>query len=164
VDFPHNTIPMIIQARLLIYINYSKTGYTHKLDRTTVMVGAPSMLAISTILASGGASSSTWAPSGCSTPVVGEGSDLLLSADARNSLATAACCAASGTVTSVMGAGLILLSVAPPCPRFLLPLRPWGRTEKYPATTQDSTVSIYYSIESARLHYSRNSPLGRLIR
>jgi hypothetical protein len=53
---------MIIQARLLIYINYSETGYTHKLDRTTVMVGAASTLEISTIPASVGASSSTWAP------------------------------------------------------------------------------------------------------
>jgi hypothetical protein len=59
VDFLHNTILMIIQARLLVYMNYSEIGYTHKLDRTTVTVGAPSMLAISTIPASAGASSST---------------------------------------------------------------------------------------------------------
>jgi hypothetical protein len=72
------------------------------------------MLAISTISASAGASSSTRAPSGCSAPVVGEGSGLLSSGDTYESLEPAACCAASGTVTSVMGAGLILLSVASP--------------------------------------------------
>jgi hypothetical protein len=53
---------MIIEARLFVYMKYSKIGYTHKLDRTTVTVGAPSILAISTILASAGASSSTRVP------------------------------------------------------------------------------------------------------
>jgi galactitol-specific phosphotransferase system IIB component len=62
VDLLHNTILVIIQARLLIYKNYSETGYTHKLDQTTVTVRAPNMLAISIIPASAGASSSTWAP------------------------------------------------------------------------------------------------------
>jgi hypothetical protein len=62
--------------------NYSRDWLHYKLDRTTVMVGAPSMQAISTIPASAGASSSTWAPSGCSAPVVEEGSGLLSSADA----------------------------------------------------------------------------------
>jgi hypothetical protein len=32
VDFLHNTTPMIRQARLSIYMNYSEIGYTHKLD------------------------------------------------------------------------------------------------------------------------------------
>jgi hypothetical protein len=47
---------MIIHARLLIYITTREIGYTYKLDRTTVMVGAPSMLAMSTIPASAVAS------------------------------------------------------------------------------------------------------------
>jgi hypothetical protein len=80
VDFLHNTTPMIRQARLSIYMNYSEIGYTHKLDRTTVTVGAPSMLAISTIPASVGASS--WATTGSIAPVVAEGSGLLSSVDA----------------------------------------------------------------------------------
>jgi hypothetical protein len=53
---------MIIEARLFVYMKYLKIGYTHKLDRTTVTVGAPSILAISTILASAGASSSARVP------------------------------------------------------------------------------------------------------
>jgi hypothetical protein len=114
VAFLHNTIPMIIHARLLIYITTREIGYTDKLDQTTVTIGAPSMLAISTIPASAGASSSTWAPSGCPTTVVGEGSGLLSSIDACASLAPTACCAASGTTTTADGAGLRLLSVAPP--------------------------------------------------
>jgi hypothetical protein len=78
----YHTILMIIHARLLIYITTREIGYTYKLDQTTVMIRAPSMLAMSTIPASAVASSSTWAPSGCSTPAIGEGSDLLSSADA----------------------------------------------------------------------------------
>jgi hypothetical protein len=80
VDFLHNTTPMIRQARLSIYMNYSEIGYTHKLDRTTVTVGAPSMLAISTIPASAGTSS--WATTGSIALVVAEGSSLLFSVDA----------------------------------------------------------------------------------
>jgi hypothetical protein len=114
---------MIIQTRLLIYITTREIGYTYKLDRTTVTVRAPSMLAISTIPASMGASSSTWAPSGCSALVGWEGSGLLSPADAFESLAPVTCCAASGTVTSVMGARLLLLSVAPHrVPGFFFPL------------------------------------------
>jgi hypothetical protein len=47
---------MINHARLLIDITTQEFGYTYKLDRTTVMVGAPSMLAMSTIPASAVAS------------------------------------------------------------------------------------------------------------
>jgi hypothetical protein len=114
VDFLHNTISMIIQARLLVYMNYSDIVYTHKLDQTIVTVGAPSMLAISTSPASAGASSSTRASPGSTALTDEEGFGFLSSVDARGSSATAACCAASGTVASVVGAGLRLLSVAPP--------------------------------------------------
>jgi hypothetical protein len=106
-------------------MTYSETSYIHKLDRTTVTVGAPSMLAISTIPASAGASSSTWAPHDSSAPAVEEGSGLLSSTDACESLAPVACCAASGTVTSVVGAGLQLLSVAPPTV-FQISSSPWS--------------------------------------
>jgi hypothetical protein len=126
VDFLHNTISMIIQARLSVYMNYSEIGYTHKLDRTTVTVGAPSMLAISTSPASAGVSSSTRASPGSTAPAIEEGSGLLSSVDARSSSATAACYAASSTVASVVGAGLRLLSVAPPTvPGFFFPLVHW---------------------------------------
>jgi hypothetical protein len=93
---------------------YSKPDFPYKLDRTTVTVGAPSILAISTSVASVGASSSAWANIGSTVPVVVEGSGLLYSADARGSAVTVACCTISGTVSSTVGAGLRLLSVAPP--------------------------------------------------
>jgi hypothetical protein len=149
VDFLSHKISMIIQARLLIYITTQETGYTYKLDRTTVTVGAPSMLAMSIIPASAGASSSTWAPSGCSAPIVGEGSGLLASADACESLAPAACCAASGTVTPVVGAGLILLSVAPHrVPGFFFPLvhRVGRRNILRQLKTQLSTYSTQWKV------------------
>jgi hypothetical protein len=95
-------------------MNYSEIDYTHKLDRTTVTVRAPSMLAISTSPTSTGASSSTRATTGAAVPVVVEGSGLLSSTDGHGSLVTVACCAASGTDAIVVGAGLWLLSVAPP--------------------------------------------------
>jgi hypothetical protein len=69
------------QARISIYMNYSEIGYTHKLDQTTVTVEAPSMLAISTILASVGASSSTWVTTSFTTPAVEEGPSLFSSVD-----------------------------------------------------------------------------------
>jgi hypothetical protein len=114
VDFLHNTIPMIIRARLLAYTNYSEIGYTHKLDRTIVTVGAPSMLAISTSPASTGASSSTQASPGSTAPAVEEGSGLHSAVDDRSLSTIAARCAVTGTVASVVGPGLRLLSLAPP--------------------------------------------------
>jgi hypothetical protein len=69
VDFLHSTTPMVSHERLYIYIEYLEIGYTHKLDWTTVTVGAPCMLAISTIPASAGVSSSTWATTGSTAPV-----------------------------------------------------------------------------------------------
>jgi hypothetical protein len=142
---------------------YSKIDFTHKLDRTTVTVGAPSMLAISTNSASAGTSSSAWATTGSTAPVVAEGSDLLSSVDARGSPATVACCAVSGTTASTVGAGLgssqLLLS---PCPSCLRPPDPRGQTMEYLVTTPNSNFSTQYSKTSTQLHYSRNSPHGQL--
>jgi hypothetical protein len=114
VYFLHSTNLVISQARLPTYTYYSKIDFTYKLDQTTVTVGAPSKLAISTSPASVGASSSTWVTTGSTSPVVAEGSGLLSSVDARGSPAPVVCCATSGTVSSMVGAGLRLLSVAPP--------------------------------------------------
>jgi hypothetical protein len=85
---------------------------TYKVDRTTVTVGAPRMLAISTSPASTVASSSTWASLGCSSTVAEEESSLLSSADVCELSVPAACCADVDTTSSVVGGGLILLSVA----------------------------------------------------
>jgi hypothetical protein len=114
VDFLHSTTLVISRVRLPTYMYYSKIDFTHKLDQTTVMVGAPSMLAISTSPASAGVSPSTWATTGSTAPVVAEGSGLLSSVDARGSPATVACRAISSTTSSMVGAGLRLLSDAPP--------------------------------------------------
>jgi hypothetical protein len=114
VDFLYHTSQSIIHARLVIYITTRENSHTYKLDRTTVTVGAPRMLAMCTIPASAVASSSTWASSGCYALVAGEGVGLLSFVYACESSALAAFCAASGTTTLVVGAGLTLLSVTPP--------------------------------------------------
>jgi hypothetical protein len=49
---------VVNQVRLPSYKYYSGKVFTYKLDRTTITVGAPSMLVISTSPASAGASSS----------------------------------------------------------------------------------------------------------
>jgi hypothetical protein len=56
VDFLHSTNLVVSPARLPYYMYYSGMEFTYKLDRKTVMVGAPSILAISTSPASAGAS------------------------------------------------------------------------------------------------------------
>jgi hypothetical protein len=114
VDFLHSTNLVISQTRLPIYTYYLKVDLTYKLDRTTVTVGAPNKLAISTSPASAGASSSTWETTGSTASVVAEGSGLISSVDAYGSPAPSACCADSGTTSSTVGAGLRLLSVGPP--------------------------------------------------
>jgi hypothetical protein len=114
VDFLYSTKSVISQARLPTYTYYSKSDFTYKLDRTTVTVGAPSKLAISTSPASAGASSLARVATGPPLPVVAEGSGLLSSAEACGSAVTSVCCAICGTVSSTVGAGLRLLSVAPP--------------------------------------------------
>jgi hypothetical protein len=113
VDFLHSANLVVSQERLLNYMYYSGMDFTYKLDRTTVTVGVPNKLAISTSLASAGTSSSTWETTGSTAPVVAEGSGLLSSVDARGSPALLACCADSGTTSSTVGSGLRLLSVGP---------------------------------------------------
>jgi hypothetical protein len=58
VDFLQSTSLVVNQVRLPGYKYYSGKIFTYKLDRTTVTIGAPSMLAMSTSPASSGASSS----------------------------------------------------------------------------------------------------------
>jgi hypothetical protein len=80
VDLLHSIHWVVSQARLLNSMCYSGMDFTYKLDRTTVTVGAPSMLVISMSPASAGASSSAWAATGSPDPVVVLGSVLLSSA------------------------------------------------------------------------------------
>jgi hypothetical protein len=58
VDFLHSTRSVVNQVRLPSYKYYSGKILTYKLDRTTVTVGAPIMLAISTSPVSVSSSSS----------------------------------------------------------------------------------------------------------
>jgi hypothetical protein len=58
VDFLHSAKLVVNQVRLPSHKYYSGKIFTYKLDRTTVTVGAPSMLEMSTSSASAGASSS----------------------------------------------------------------------------------------------------------
>jgi hypothetical protein len=102
------------QARLPRHKYYSGMVFTYKLDQTTVTVGAPSMLAISTSPTSAGASSSAWAATGSPAPVVALGSGLLSSAGTCGSAVLVVCCAICGTGSSTVGAGLRLLSVGLP--------------------------------------------------
>jgi hypothetical protein len=114
IDFLHSTNLVVNQARLPRYKYYSGMVFTYKLDRTTVTVGAPSMLAISTSPASAGASSSAWAATGSLAPVVALGSGLLSSAGTCGSAILVVCCAICGTGSSTVGAELRLLSVGSP--------------------------------------------------
>jgi hypothetical protein len=82
VDLLHGTNLVISQVRLPTYMYYSKIDFTYKLDQATVTVGAPSILAMSTSMASAGASSSAWATTGSMVSLVVEGSGLLSSSAA----------------------------------------------------------------------------------
>jgi hypothetical protein len=102
VDFLHSTQLVANQVRLPNYMYHSGKIFNYKLDRTTVMVGAPSMLAMSTSPASAGAPSSASVAAGSLAAAVAAGSVL--------SSATGAC----GTASVVPGAGLRLLSAGSP--------------------------------------------------
>jgi hypothetical protein len=114
VCFLHSTKLSVNQVRSPSYKYYSGMVFTYKLDRTTVKVGAPSMLAMLTSPASVGASSSAWATTGSSAPVVVLGSGLLSSAGACSSTTLVVRCVTCDTSSSTVVAGLQLLSVSSP--------------------------------------------------
>jgi hypothetical protein len=96
VDFLHSTQLVVNQVRLPNYMYYSGKIFTYKLDRTTVTVGAPSMLAMSTNPTSACACSSALVAVGSSAAGVAAGSVL--------PSATSAC----GLTSVTAGAGLRL--------------------------------------------------------
>jgi hypothetical protein len=102
VDFLHGIELVVNQVRLPNYMYYSGKIFTYKLDRTTVTVGAPTMLAMSTRPASAGTSSSASVAAGSSAAAVAAG--LVLPSG------TGACGMASG----MAGARLRLLSASSP--------------------------------------------------
>jgi hypothetical protein len=136
VDFLHSTHRVVSQARLLNSMYYSGMDFTYNLDRITITVGAPSNLAISTSLASAGASSSAWAATGSPAPVVVLDSGLLSSAGTCGSTTLLVCCVICDTSSSTVGAGLRLLSVgSPSVSQSSPPLDQRGRTMEFLATT-----------------------------
>jgi hypothetical protein len=75
-DFLHSIQLVVNQVRLPTHMYYLGKIFTYKLDRTTVMVGAPSMLAMSTSPASADASSSASVAAGSLAAVATAGSVL----------------------------------------------------------------------------------------
>jgi hypothetical protein len=114
VNFVHSTKLVVNQVRLPSYKYYSGMVFTYKLDRTTVTVGAPRMLAISRSPTSAGASSSAWAATGPPALVAALGSGLLSSVGTCSSAVLVPCCAICGTGSSTVGPRLQLLSVGSP--------------------------------------------------
>jgi hypothetical protein len=85
VDFLHSIQLVVNQLRLPTYMYYSGKMFTYKLDRTTVTVGAPSMLAMLASPASACASSSASIAAGSSAAGVAAGSVLFPTAGACGS-------------------------------------------------------------------------------
>jgi hypothetical protein len=102
VDFLHSTKSVVNKVRLPIYMYYWGKIYTYKLDRTTVTVGVPSMLVMSTSPASADASCLASVAAGSSAAGVAAGSIL--------PSATGAC----GSTSVTVGAGLRFLSAGSP--------------------------------------------------
>jgi hypothetical protein len=142
VDFLHSTQLVVNQVRLPNYMYYSGKIFTYKLDRTTVTVGAPSMLAMSTSPASAGASSPTLVAAGSSAAAAAAGSVL--------PSATRAC----GTASVMMGAELRLLSAGSPTVS-QSPSSPWSTgSEGGISCKQRNFVVIIHNIEKQVLDYS----------
>jgi hypothetical protein len=114
VDFLQSTSLVVNQVRLTGYTYYSGRIFTYKLDRTTVTVGAPSMLAMSTSPASEDASSSAGVTAGSSAAVVAAGSVLLSTTGAYGSTTVVDRYVNCFTSSSTVGAGLWLLSAGSP--------------------------------------------------
>jgi hypothetical protein len=118
-----------------LHVYYSGMDFTYKLDRTTVTVGAPSILAISTSLASTGVSSSASATSGPSALVSRRvpACFLLPTLAAQQYQASAMPSEARSLLWWGLDCGSSQ-SLLPPYPNRLLPPDLRGRTMESPAT------------------------------
>jgi hypothetical protein len=149
VDFLYSTQLVVNRVRLPIYMYYSGKIFTYGFDRTTVTVGAPSMLAMSTSPASAGASSSASVANGSSAAVVAAGSVLLS--------VIGACYSTSATA----GAGLRLLSAGSPTVS-QLPSSPWSMGSEGGIFCKHSELYCQHTQHyetSTRLLYSKSLPL-----
>jgi hypothetical protein len=141
VDLLHSTQSVVNQVRLPNYMYYSGKIFTYKLDRTTVTIGAPSMLAMSTSPASAGASSLASVATGSSAAGVAAGSAL--------PSATGAC----GSTSVTAGAGLRLLSPGSPTVS-QSPSSPWSAgSEGGISCKQQNFVISIHNIERQVLDY-----------
>jgi hypothetical protein len=148
VDFLLSTRWVVNQVRLPNYMYYPGNIFTYKLDRTTVTVGAPSMLAMSTSPASACICSSASVAAGSSAAGVAVGSVLpSATGDAARPL-------------SRRGLGCGSFQPAPPLsPSRLRPLGLQGRKAESPASN-GILSSAYTALKtSTRLLYSRSLPL-----
>jgi hypothetical protein len=93
---------------------YSGRIFTYKINRTTVTVGAPSMMAMSTSPASSCAFSLTPVAAGSSAAGAAAGTVLPLTAGARGSTTVVDRCVNCDKSSSTVGAGLWLLSAGSP--------------------------------------------------
>jgi hypothetical protein len=142
VDFLHTTQLVVNQVRLPNYMYYLGKIFTYKLDRTTVTVGAPSMLAMSTSLVSAGASSSA--------SVVVDSSAAAAAAGSVLPSVTGAC----GTASVMAGAGLRLLSAGSPTVA-QSPSSPWSTgSEGGISYKQQNFIVSIHNMERQVLDYS----------
>jgi hypothetical protein len=149
VDFLHSTQSVVNQGRLPIYMYYSGKIFTYKLDRTTVTAGVPSMLAMSTSLASAGASFLASVAAGSSTAGATAGSVLLS--------ATGAC----GSTSVTAWAGLRLLSAGFPTVS-QSPSSPWSTGSEGGISYKHLELYCQHTQHcktSTRLLYSKSLPL-----
>jgi hypothetical protein len=131
VDFLQSTQLVVNQVRLPNQMYYSGKIFTYRLDRTTVTVGAPRILAMSTSPASTGLSS--WAS-------VAVGSSATATADSVIPSATGASASVAPRVLLRWGLGCGWLQPAlPPYPSCLHPLGLRGRKAESPASNRISS-------------------------
>jgi hypothetical protein len=158
VDFLHSTQSVVNQVRLPIYMYYSGKIFTYKLARTTVTVGAPSMLAMLTSPASAGAYSSASVAARSSAAAVTTGSVLLSATDACGSTSVVDRC---DTSSSTAGAGLRLLSAGSPTVS-QSPSSPWSTGSEGGISCKHSELYCQHTQHcksSTRLLYSKSLPL-----
>jgi hypothetical protein len=127
VDFLQSMQLVVNQVRLPRYMYYSGRIFTYKLDRTTVTVGAPRMLAMSTSPVSVGASSPA--------SVAGDSSAAGVALSA-----TGAC----GLTSVMVGAGLRFLSAGPPTVS-QSPSSPWSTGSEGGISCKHSGISCQHT-------------------
>jgi hypothetical protein len=115
VDFLQSTQLVVNLVRLPNQMYYSGKIFTYRLDRTTVTVGAPRMLATSTSPASAGASSCA-SVAACSSKAVVVGSVLPSTTGGwRVSYATSSSTVGAGLRLPPLGSPTVSQSPSPPC-------------------------------------------------